>query len=998
MKYVVAIASLLLTAIHAPALAQITTAPDGTNTGVNQAGNTFNITGGTQAGSNLFHSFQQFGLNAGQIANFLSNPAIANILGRVTGGDASVINGQIQVTGSNANLYLMNPAGMVFGANASLNVPGSFTATTANAIGIGGNWFNAIGNNNYAALIGTPNSFALTGLQPGAIINAGTLAVGTGQSLTLLGGTVVNTGTLTAPGGTITIAAVPGEKLVRVTQDGSLLSLDLPVATKAILNPVTATPPSLPALLTGGNLGNASGLTVENGVVKLTGSGLQVQNGDVVAKTITSGTATLSATNNVTLVESQLRNTGDLNLLANNMVTVRDSVVNPVVIQSDKNLTIQGNQEVDIFALNHPVSNLSSGGNMQFRSANTVRGDAHYFTGGNLSFEKLDGSAGNVFSPYDPVILAAGDVTLASYTGASLHILAGGSVTIAGDIAITAPGTVATTINSDLANPLRQFARVTRADDSALAVGGIPRSDATGIIWTDKTELVIDGSDRPTLDIRAGINWAALGGIPNQPIPDLFPNPQPTFAVPPTRADITVGKINVSNPGVDPNVKGGVVLLTNQYAPNAALAGGDIRVDTQPTAAGSSISIPIGTGNPQNVGVLAIDSRGKVAIGATDAAGNPLPINIDHGDVFVGGTIDIFAEENISLGDVYSSGGGGRLSSTRLHSTAGSILVGSINSGIRGIDLKAAQSIRVLNAYQAANVSPNILYNPPELIDYLVAQGYSRDQLLTRGISLNPRKTFVSLQSRPSTGPNDGAVPVNALNGSISIRVGDASQPIVDTSFEVGSTMGITTSRVLILGDSKQSFVIGPNFENSAPFSPPQGNNLLPYDPVTNPDGFNINALYVFSNAPYVFESNANQPLVFGSNDFPSAASGMVGGIYIGPGNNASLYGLIQGRTFTPPPIQPSAQPQVNSQPVGSTNSSVTSQPVRVDAANIAVQRAFEPQKQGEACNSSTTIASSTTPETRSPDDTRNPCTTSKDEAQILQILGDDSGEGKGVR
>ncbi len=274
MKYVVAIASFLLASVHAPALAQISSAPDGTNTGVNQAGSTFNITGGTQAGSNLFHSFQQFGLNAGQIANFLSNPAISNILGRVTSGDASVINGRIQVTGSNANLYLMNPAGIVFGANASLNVPGSFTATTANAIGLGaGQWFNAVGTNNYASLLSTPNSFAFLGTQPGAIINAGNLAVGTGQSLTLLGGTVINTGTLTAPGGTITIAAGAGEKLVRVTQDGSLLSLDLPVETQAVLNPATATPLSLPALLTGSNLSTATGVSVDaNGVVRLTSS------------------------------------------------------------------------------------------------------------------------------------------------------------------------------------------------------------------------------------------------------------------------------------------------------------------------------------------------------------------------------------------------------------------------------------------------------------------------------------------------------------------------------------------------------------------------------------------------------------------------------------------------------------------------------------------------------------------------------------------------------
>jgi filamentous hemagglutinin family protein len=284
------LAAVVLVPSHSSAWAQVSPAADGTHTAVNQAGNTFNITGGTQAGSNLFHSFQQFGLNTGQIATFLANPAIANILGRVTGGDASIINGQIRVTGSTTNLYLMNPAGIVFGANASLNVPGSFTATTANAIGfrpgitgLPDQWFNATGVNHYAGLVGAPSSFVFSALQPGAIVNAGNLAVGQGQSLTLLGGTVINTGTLTAPGGTVTLAAVPGDRYVRLGQTGSLLSYDLPLAVKAAVNPLTTPPLSLPQLLTGGAMTNATGLTVENGVVKLTGSGITIPTDAAVA-------------------------------------------------------------------------------------------------------------------------------------------------------------------------------------------------------------------------------------------------------------------------------------------------------------------------------------------------------------------------------------------------------------------------------------------------------------------------------------------------------------------------------------------------------------------------------------------------------------------------------------------------------------------------------------------------------------------------------------------
>ncbi|MGI0488943.1 CHAT domain-containing protein [Pantanalinema rosaneae CENA516] len=252
------------------AYAQPVPSSDGTGTIVTPNGNQFNINGGTQSGNNLFHSFEQFGLNQGQIANFLANSQIQNILARVTGSNPSVINGLIQVTGSNANLFLLNPAGIVFGNNASLNVPGSFTATTASSIGIGNSWFNATGTNDYANLTGTPNSFAFPMSQPGAIVNAGNLAVPAGQRLTLIGGTVVNTGTLSAPGGEVTVTAVPGQNLVRVNQSGNVLSLEFqPLAAATAVTPL-----ALPELLTGGNLASATGLTVNpNGTVQLTSSG-----------------------------------------------------------------------------------------------------------------------------------------------------------------------------------------------------------------------------------------------------------------------------------------------------------------------------------------------------------------------------------------------------------------------------------------------------------------------------------------------------------------------------------------------------------------------------------------------------------------------------------------------------------------------------------------------------------------------------------------------------
>ncbi|MFW5665372.1 MAG: CHAT domain-containing protein [Coleofasciculus sp.] len=265
----------------------MTAANDGTGTVVTTVGNQFNISGGTSSGdgANLFHSFQQFGLDTGQIANFISQPEIQNILTRVVGGDASIINGLIQVTGGNSNLFLINPAGIIFGAQASLNIPASFTATTATGIGLGeGNWFNVLGNNDYQLLIGNPNQFAFDVAQPGSIVNAGDLGVAEGQNLTVLGGNVINTGQLKAPGGTITIAAVPGESLVRISQPGKLLSLEItaPQDNQGQLLPVN--PLDLPRLLTGTGGSVETRLNVSPaGEVQLTESGVTIPNDGEVA-------------------------------------------------------------------------------------------------------------------------------------------------------------------------------------------------------------------------------------------------------------------------------------------------------------------------------------------------------------------------------------------------------------------------------------------------------------------------------------------------------------------------------------------------------------------------------------------------------------------------------------------------------------------------------------------------------------------------------------------
>lgn len=286
-----AIASLgvLLSATTAHAQ-NITGANDGVGTVVDQTGQTYDITGGSISGdgANLFHSFQDFNLTTVETANFAIDPTIQNILGRIGGGQASIINGVLQITGGSANLYLINPAGVFFGANAVLNLPASLTVTTADGVGFDQGWFPVGGDADYQALVGTPHSFVFSSIEPGSIINQGELTVGTGQHLRLLGGTVVNTGTLTAPAGEITVVAVAGEQWLRLGVEDSLLSFDLlPLDQATALQAAgteTLTPLSLVSLLSNNPLNHATSLNVDaDGNIVLGGATLTVAAGTAIA-------------------------------------------------------------------------------------------------------------------------------------------------------------------------------------------------------------------------------------------------------------------------------------------------------------------------------------------------------------------------------------------------------------------------------------------------------------------------------------------------------------------------------------------------------------------------------------------------------------------------------------------------------------------------------------------------------------------------------------------
>lgn len=327
------------------------------------------IDGGAARGVNLFHSFRDFNVEEGGRVYFSNPSGIENILSRVTGNDLSRIMGVLGVDGS-ANLYLLNPNGILFGPNARLDIAGSFVASTADRFTFpDGSEFSAVDPQAPPLLtVNVPIGLQYGGgRSPQPLVNQGNLMVG--GNLWLSGGSVLSTGSLFAPFGDISVLAVDG---------------------------------------------------------------------DVQVQSLAAQSATLFASGNLILPQSQLLTAGDLTLAAMDTVWVRDSVDAPVVVQAGGDLHIQGNQSIDILALNHPIAAFQSGGDMTLASDGIISGDAHFRAGGSFALLDLQGNPGTFVSYYDPVIRVNGSVAFGDYTGVALMVEATGGIT-GGNIRITGP-------------------------------------------------------------------------------------------------------------------------------------------------------------------------------------------------------------------------------------------------------------------------------------------------------------------------------------------------------------------------------------------------------------------------------------------------------------------------------------------------------------------------------------------------------------------------------
>jgi len=181
---------------------------------------------GRQVGGNLFHSFQTFNVGTGETATFSGPPTVVNILSRVTGGTASSIDGALNSSIPGANLYLVNPSGVIFGPKASLNVSGAFHVSTANYVKLAdGTTFDTTMPVNSALSSAPPSAFGFLTTTPAPIsIQGGLLEVTQGAEISVSGGDLsITDGFLFAPAGSIKVASVasPGEVVLAAPDLGT---------------------------------------------------------------------------------------------------------------------------------------------------------------------------------------------------------------------------------------------------------------------------------------------------------------------------------------------------------------------------------------------------------------------------------------------------------------------------------------------------------------------------------------------------------------------------------------------------------------------------------------------------------------------------------------------------------------------------------------------------------------------------------------------------------
>ena len=574
------------------AIAQVTS-DDTVNTQVTTDGNVAEITGGETRGDNLFHSFQDFSVPTNNEAFFNNANDIANIFSRVTGGNISNIDGLIRANGS-ANLFLVNPNGILFGENASLAIGGSFYGSTADSVLFEDGEYSATDLDSPPLLtINAPIGLNLRD-EPEQIINRSVvqdnaeetigLEVSPRNNLTLVGGDInLEGGNLTATGGRIELGGLSQAGTVTFNDNGSLnfptdvARADVTLSNAAEVN-VTGTG--------GGDIAiNARNLTLEAeefGESRI-GAGISEDSTNSGAQ---AGDITIDAINNVTVENS---------VIANQVESSASGSGGDVTITTDTmSLTNGGRVSAGTFGQ-------GNGGNVEIAATGTIAIDG-------------DNSQGNIpsgaFSNVDSE--AVGDAGNVTVTTGSLSLTNAGSIS-----AITFGRGNAGSVEITAANRISIDGENSRGDIPSGALS-IVRPGAVG--------------DAESVTITTGSLSITNGGQVNA---STFGRGNAGSV------EITADRISIDGENSQGNIPSGAFSIVNQEAVGNA-GGVTIVTDTLSITNGGQVNAS--TFGRGNAGDASVNARDLIAIsGATDSNRSGLTASalFNSGD---GGNVNVLTD------------------------------------------------------------------------------------------------------------------------------------------------------------------------------------------------------------------------------------------------------------------------------------------------------------------------------------------------------------------
>ncbi|WP_293458867.1 filamentous hemagglutinin N-terminal domain-containing protein [Phenylobacterium sp.] len=414
----------------------------GLGTTVVQAGAIYTIDGGALAGGNLFHSFTQFSLGAGATAQWVQatgDPAaVLNVINRVTGGQVSQISGKIDSTAlPNASFYFINPAGVVFGAGAQVNVPAAAYFSTAGELRFSDGTSFALATPGGSTLsVAPPQSFGFLGGQGNIAIDGATLApAAEAASLSFSAADIRVTGGSLLARGVDFAAFGPGSGTLALNDPlaGALAgSLDIQGA-QIITQTLTA---AAPLRLGGGTVSVDSTLLVSDATRDLDGGDIAISAGQV---SLTNGTQISSFTRS-------LGRGGDVRITAGALTTSGASYV----IASTQSTAPGGDiilQGDSIYAEDLTVAttgaDTGSSGHISVTAASSLVGSGLVLLASNIG----TGGAGTITVTAPDIELGGSLAFGSTQTGTPGDILIHGSrILISGGAYGSAPGT--TTANS----------------------------------------------------------------------------------------------------------------------------------------------------------------------------------------------------------------------------------------------------------------------------------------------------------------------------------------------------------------------------------------------------------------------------------------------------------------------------------------------------------------------------------------------------------------------